>query len=203
MRNSTEYPGQFTRTGSRKQHTRVQSKPVKKALFITCTEATLSPAGLTRIGPDRLFELRNLGNIIPKSGANIISSDMAAIQYALHDRDLRDIIVCGHSGCTAVSFLLDRRNTSLPLAVKRWLSTANSQTACQNAAGVGARRVLSRPQIDTAARAHLAVQVANLLQYPTVAAGRKNGELRLHAWFYNEVGQVESLPTQDYLESIA
>lgn len=203
MRNTTEYPGQNVRTGPRQQQPRTHSKPVKKALFITCTEATLSPAGLTRIGPDRLFELRNLGNIIPKSGANIISSDMAAIQYALHDHNLRDIIVCGHSGCTAVSFLLDRSNTSLPLAVKRWLSTANSQAACQKAAGAGTRKVLSRPQVDTAARAHLAVQVANLLQYPTVTRSRKSGGLRLHAWFYNELGQVESLPTQDYLESIA
>ncbi|MFE6917000.1 carbonic anhydrase [Streptomyces rubiginosohelvolus] len=191
------------RTGFRKPHTQAPGKPAKKALFITCTEATLPPAHLTRIGPDRLFELRNLGNIVPRIGANVISSDMAAIQYALHDRDLRDIIVCGHSGCTAVSFLLDSRNTTLPVAVKRWLSTANSRTACQDAIGTGAHRNLSRPQIDMAARAHLAAQVANLLKYPPVSEGRLNGGLRLHAWFYNEAGQVETAPTQHHLGSTA
>ncbi|MET9867017.1 MULTISPECIES: carbonic anhydrase [unclassified Streptomyces] len=200
MRNTTGHP-EARRTNTRQQH--VRGRNSRKALFITCTEAAFSPVTLTRIGPDRLFELRNLGNIVPKSGANIISSDVAAIQYALRDPGLRDVIICGHSGCTAVSFLIDRRNTSLPSAVKRWLTTANSRTACEDAAGTGSRGAPSRMQIDTAARAHLAVQMANLLEYPTMAERRATHALRLHAWFYNEAGQVESLPPQDYLSSIA
>ncbi|MEU6887932.1 carbonic anhydrase [Streptomyces viridosporus] len=202
MRNSTGHP-EAGRATTRQQHVRSHGRRAKKALFITCTEAALSPVNLTRIGPDRLFELRNLGNIVPKSRANIISSDMAAIQYVLRDPSLRDIIICGHSGCTAVSFLVDRRNTSLPAAVRRWLATANSRAACENAAGKGVRGVLSRSQIDIAARAHLAVQMANLLEYPAMAERRATDGLRLHAWFYNEMGQVESLPSQDYLNSIA
>ncbi|MEV0225922.1 carbonic anhydrase [Streptomyces sp. NPDC050704] len=132
-----------------------------------------------------------------------MSSDVAAIQYALRDPELRDVIICGHSGCTAVSFLVDRRKTSLPSAAKRWLTTANSRAACEKAAGKGTRGVPGRLQIDNAARAHLTVQMANLLEYPTMAERRATHALRLHAWFYNEAGQVESLPTQDHLSPIA
>lgn len=69
----------------------------KKALFIACTDANFSPTRLTGTAPERLLELRNMGNIVPKSGTAAISSETAAIQYVLSEPGLRDVILCGHS----------------------------------------------------------------------------------------------------------
>lgn len=165
-------------------------------MFITCTDGPFSPASLTGLAPDRLFEIRNMGHIIPKSGPNVISSEVAAIQYVLDDPNLRDVIVCGHSKCTAVACLLNRHTTAVPPSVKRWLSIARSRTACENVIGKIPSGPLSSSAWDQAARAHLAVQVEHLLEYPALARRRASGELRLRAWFYNEGGRVETLPTQ-------
>lgn len=166
----------------------------KKALFITCTDANFSPTRLTGIAPERLFELRNMGNIVPKSGTAAISSETAAIQYVLSESNLRDVILCGHSRCVAVSCLLSRHNAPVPPAVKRWLSIGRSRVACEDAMGKVPVGPLSQAAWDTASRAHLAVQLAHLLEYAELARRHADGELRIHGWFFNSRGRVETLP---------
>ena len=71
------------------------------------------------------FILRNAGNIIPPYGV-VNGGEAATIEYAVGVLGVKDIIVCGHSHCGAMSGLLDQSKLDNLPAVRSWLSLAES-----------------------------------------------------------------------------
>src|SRR5918999_1290427 len=95
-------------------------------LFITCADARIVPNLITASGPGDLFTVRNLGNLVPRHGARPATHEdtsvAAAIEYAIDVLGVSTITVCGHSGCGAMSALLEptHQRGDLPW-LKRWL----------------------------------------------------------------------------------
>ncbi|RMI43268.1 carbonic anhydrase [Streptomyces triticirhizae] len=175
----------------------------QQALFISCTDARLVATRLTGIAPERLFELRNMGNIVPRYRTDVISSEIAAIQHVLREPSVRDVVLCGHSRCTAVACLLNRHTASVRPAMRRWLAIGRSKVACDTAAGRLAAGPLNEVAWDRASRAHLVTQLTHLSEYPEVRHRRAAGELRLHAWFYTAKGTVEVYRLREEMEAQA
>src|SRR5215510_6253751 len=75
------------------------------ALFITCSDSRINPNLITQTEPGELFILRNAGNLIPPYGL-INGGEAGTIEYAVSMLKVRDIIVCGHSHCGAMSALI-------------------------------------------------------------------------------------------------
>ncbi|WCD84293.1 Carbonic anhydrase 1 [Streptomyces xanthophaeus] len=176
---------------------RTPPEPVRQALFITCTDAQVITARVAVLQPDRLFELSNIGNVVPPYQPNVVSGEIATIEHILTGRNIRDVVVCGHSGCSAVAALLDRSSGSVSPAMRRWIAVARSRKASQEAAGTLAEGALDGRSWDRAARAHLLTQFAHLAEYPSIQRLRA-GQLRLHAWFYNAAnGVVEVYQPRD------
>ena len=75
------------------------------ALFITCSDSRIDPSMLTQTKPGELFIMRNAGNIVPPYGASSCG-EAATIEYAVAVLGVRDIVVCGHSHCGAMTGLL-------------------------------------------------------------------------------------------------
>src|SRR6187402_9229 len=71
-------------------------------LFITCSDSRINPNLVTQTEPGELFILRNAGNIIPPYGA-ANGGEGATIEYAISVLGVKDVIVCGHSLCGAMS----------------------------------------------------------------------------------------------------
>lgn len=164
------------------------SKALPKVLFISCTEARLAPQRFVS-DPGQLFEIRNIGNIVPPHNPRIISGDVATIEYALDLPDLKDVVISGHSGCGAVAALLGQENVSA--SMRRWLVVGNSRTVSREAVGLRAGMPVDSAACDRAARAHLLAQLAHLAGYPGLEAGRSNGDLRLRALFHTQTGTTE------------
>ena len=61
-----------TRAGPEHPHT----------LFITCADSRISPGMITQSAPGNLFNLRNIGNIVPAYG-EMLGGVSAAIEYAV------------------------------------------------------------------------------------------------------------------------
>lgn len=157
------------------------------ALFITCSDSRINPNLLTQTEPGELFILRSAGNIVPPHGAPP-SGEAATVEYAVAHLKIRDVIVCGHSHCGAVSALLRPESVAALPAVRGWLD---------HAAGVAAEVERLAPQRSNSERLTLAVernvlrQVANLKSHPAVATALAEAKLRLHAWVYHfENGSV-------------
>lgn len=160
------------------------------ALFITCADSRVVPQMLTQTGPGELFILRNAGNIVPPYTATP-SGEAATIEYAVQVLKVKDIIVCGHSHCGAISGVLQPQSVEGLPAVEHWLTYA--QQAKEEIAQQLAIDDLD-DELTTAVKTNVLVQLNHLRTYPAVADAEAAGDLRIHGCFYRfETGEVTVL----------
>jgi carbonic anhydrase len=158
------------------------------ALFITCSDSRIDPSLLTQTKPGELFILRNAGNIVPPYGP-AGGGEAATIEYAVSVLGVKDVVVCGHSHCGAMSGLLNPESLDELPAVRGWLSYADAT-----------RRIMqenyehiSEPaaRLTATVEENVLVQLENLRTHPSVAAALSRKQLNVHAWVYKfETGQV-------------
>ncbi|MGK5549083.1 carbonic anhydrase [Streptomyces sp. URMC 127] len=156
------------------------------ALFITCSDSRVMPALFTGAAPGELFELRTAGNIVPEYRSEEPSGEVATIEYAVRVLGVRDIIVCGHSHCGAVTAVVRGDDLSAVPAVRGWLERSVPADA-------PARAVEAfTDDMAEAVQRHAVAQLETLRTYPCVQEGLEKGTLGLHAWYYEvHTGAVE------------
>jgi carbonic anhydrase len=71
-------------------------------LFISCSDSRVIPELLTQAEPGELFVIRNAGNIVPSYGVEP-GGVSATVEYAVTGLGVKDIIICGHSDCGAMT----------------------------------------------------------------------------------------------------
>ncbi|MFE3599505.1 carbonic anhydrase [Streptomyces sp. NPDC059096] len=151
-----------------------------QALFITCSDSRVIPSLITGARPGELFELRTAGNIVPSYDEQRPGGETATIEYALRVLNVRDIVVCGHSHCGAVGAMVRGDDLSAVPAVRCWLDSC--------ATGQPSARELAH-----AVQQHAAAQLDTLRGYPAVRERLADGQLSLHAWYYEvDTGAVSS-----------
>lgn len=158
------------------------------ALFITCSDSRIDPNRLTQTKPGELFILRTAGNIIPPYGA-VSGGEAATIEYAVSALQVKDIVVCGHSHCGAMSGLLNPESVSKMPAVRAYLDHAEAT-----------RRIVeenyghltdAERRLTLTVEENVLVQLENLRTHPSVAAAIGRGQVKLHGWVYKfETGEV-------------
>ena len=99
-----------------------------EVLFITCADSRVDPNLVTQSRPGELFIVRNVGNIIPPYDAiKDKNSVAAAIEFAVLDLRVKDIIICGHSDCGAMQALYrDEKEFNNMPHLREWLQLADS-----------------------------------------------------------------------------
>jgi carbonic anhydrase len=155
------------------------------ALFIGCSDSRVVPEMLTQQGPGELFVLRNAGNIVPPYTQEP-GGVTATIEYAIAVLGIPDIVICGHSGCGAMTAIQKgtEKLESLP-AVTRWLHYADLARDAVAAEYVGASE---KDYLDALVHENVLVQLDHLLTHPTVAKAVEAKQLRLHGWVYDISG---------------
>lgn len=152
-----------------------------QACFITCSDSRIDPNLITTAEPGDLFVVRNPGNIVPPIGTSN-NGEAAAVEYAVVALEVKDIIVCGHTGCGAMKGLLNPGDLkSLPM-VRSWLKYAGATEYIvrENYAHLQGDELLT-----ATAEENVLVQLEHLHTLPVVAARLGRGQIRLHAWMYN------------------
>lgn len=158
-----------------------------ETLFITCSDSRIDPNLLTRSRPGDLFILRNAGNIVPAHGT-ATGGEAATIEFAVAALEVKDIILCGHSHCGAMSALLDEEKRAGLPALAAWLAHAEStrRIIAENYRHLEGVRLLT-----AAVEENVLVQLENIRTLPPVAARLARGDLRLHGWVYKiETGEI-------------
>lgn len=148
-------------------------------LFISCSDARVVPELITQREPGELFVIRTAGNLVPPyaPGADGVA---ASVEYAVAVLGVEDIVVCGHSGCGAMTALAEGHDLGALPAVADWLRH------------VGAVDAVPTRDVAALVRANVGAQLANLATHPSVARALVERTLTLRGWVFDiATGSVE------------
>ncbi|MCC7498208.1 MAG: carbonic anhydrase [Bryobacterales bacterium] len=158
-----------------------------EVLIITCSDSRLVPSLMMQTLPGDAFVCRNAGNMIPAHDESS-GGVMATIEYAVVVLGVRDIIVCGHSDCGAMTALLYPERLQDTPSVARWLQHGQRAVAVvrENYPDLPPDQMLNR-MIEE----NVLAQIDHLKTHPCVAARLRAGKLAIHGWVYQiESGEV-------------
>lgn len=155
-------------------------------LFITCGDARIVPDLITAASPGDLFVIRNIGNLVPGEQAD--DSVGAALEFAIGVLKVREVVVCGHSGCGAMKALLGSTPPGMP-ALDSWLRHARpSLLRLGSAADVTLEGSLPEAPGDVLALHNVLQQLEHLRHYPMVAEAEARGELQVAGMYFDLAG---------------
>lgn len=149
-------------------------------LIIGCSDSRVMIAESLQTRPGRLFIVRNAGNIVPHWG-RYIGGVTASIEFAVNALPIREIIVCGHSGCGAIDAMLYPEKVESMPAVQRWLSFASE--APGRARKLDPEAKGARLQ-ELVARENVLLQLDHLRGFPCVQEHMKDRDLKLYGWYF-------------------
>ncbi|MUM18604.1 carbonic anhydrase [Mycobacterium sp. CBMA271] len=133
-----------------------------------------------------LLTVRNMGNVVPTDPAD--ASVDAVLDYAVNQRHVRSIVVCGHSNCGAMKTLLSESIDTPTSPVCRWLDYARETLIAyrdHHVARVGAA-ASGFDNADQLAVVNVAIQVERLVRHPILVAATVSGRLHVSGTFYSE-----------------
>ncbi|MER5731844.1 carbonic anhydrase [Streptomyces sp. NPDC002138] len=159
-------------------------------LFIGCSDARVVPELITQREPGELFVIRTAGNLVPAHAPGPDGVG-ASIEYAVAALGVRDIVVCGHSACGAMTALAEGRDLAALPAGAHWLRHADASLARAGSPGGAAP---DADRLGALIRDNVAAQLANLATHPSVARALAAGAVALHGWVYDiPTGAVEDV----------
>jgi len=144
-------------------------------LFLTCSDSRINPNLLTCTDLGELFVVRNVGNAFPPYSPNNVTSEQGAIEFAIKALGIREIVICGHTGCGAMKAICDDAVLADKPALKRYLESAAFKGLKLEAKG----------NHEEATKLNLMAQLENLLSYPFVNELYETGKLKVHLWIYD------------------
>jgi carbonic anhydrase len=162
-------------------------KQAPETLFIACSDSRIDPNLLTQARPGELFILRNAGNIVPILGPDT-SGEEATIEFAIVSLGVKDIIICGHSQCGAMTGLLNDDLVKNMPAMQTWLKHAIETKQLIESSY---KDLNHQSKLNIAVQENVLVQLEHLRTYPCVAKGLAQNKLAIHGWVYEiESGEV-------------
>ena len=155
-----------------------------KTMVICCSDSRVEPSILFGTGPGDLFVVRNVANIVPPFASNNSISTGAALEYAVKNLMVKDIIVLGHAHCGGVAALCKK------IKNKKADITEHSTDFIGSWVDI-AKPALSKIDFDgneenieaNSERAVVVYSYSNLLTYPWIYDAINKKALKIHAWW--------------------
>jgi carbonic anhydrase len=169
------------------------------ALFVTCSDSRVAPNLFASTDPGDLFVLRNVGNFIPpccefENMSVGCESPAAALEFAVLNLKVSSIIICGHSNCGAMQFLLRDDQQNISPHLKRWLE--NGTVALKKLHEKKETKPSPLPLQDYLSQLNVLEQINHLLSYPMIRERVDAGDLKLYGWWF-DIGRTEVLSYHD------
>ncbi|MEJ8570193.1 carbonic anhydrase [Microbaculum marinum] len=151
-----------------------------RAMVIGCCDSRAAPETVFSTGPGELFVVRNVANIVPPYAPDEFHhSTSAAIEFAVRDLLVPDIIVLGHSLCGGIAaYLKGRENEEIRGEfIGPWIDLLRgSRAEAEQIDSAMASEDMQRAVEEVVVRRSL----ANLLTFPFLKARVDAGSLALH-----------------------
>jgi carbonic anhydrase len=148
-------------------------------LWICCSDSRVPPELIVGAKPGELFVHSNIGNMMPPPD-NDDACTTAVLIYALeHLPSVRNIVICGHTGCGAMAALVDFTYGDLEPELARWLAQAEPILD-------SVLDEVDTPDFEQAlAEANVALQIKRLSQYQAVIDRVQTGSLTIYGLMYD------------------
>lgn len=161
-----------------------------EACLITCADSRIVPNLITNSEPGQLFIVRNVGNIVPCYGTSN-NSELAAVEYAVVELGIVDLIVCGHTACGAMHALVRSLEPGSPARTTLVLNWLRHADATLEIIREHYGHLQGTALLNAAAEENVLVQLEHLRTLPVIASRIPSGRVRLHGWMYKiESGEV-------------
>jgi len=165
-----------------------------RVLIIACSDSRVDPTQIFDAKPGELFVVRNVANLVPpfdESGG--LHGVSAAIEYAVTQLKVEEIVIMGHASCGGVAAALSQGFRDAKPGeggfVASWISLlddAREKVASEKGTG---------PEGQTALEwAGIRASIENLKTFPFVQKALDEGSLKLRgAWFGIAQGELRVL----------
>ncbi|NNH71473.1 bifunctional SulP family inorganic anion transporter/carbonic anhydrase [Nocardia uniformis] len=153
------------------------------SFFLTCADSRIVPNVITNSGPGDLFTVRNVGNLVPSYGRD--TSLEAGLIFALEELRVDNLVVCGHSGCGAMTAVYAGAHTGSGLG--DWLEYAVPSLDRFRMGHPVARAAADAgfSDVDQLSMVNVAVQVATLSNHPLVRAAIRDRGVTVSGLFFD------------------
>lgn len=155
-----------------------------KTLIIACSDSRVDPSIITDAGPGDIFAIRNVANLVPPYQNNYDSyhGTSAAIEFAIRNLKVENVIVMGHSRCAGIHALLNSTtkgdNKSYVDAWVNIAKKAKDQVDHQTFASADERQTCCEKE-------SILVSLENLMTFPWVKEQVDKKALTLHGWYFS------------------
>jgi carbonic anhydrase len=156
-----------------------------RTLLIGCSDSRVDPAILTDSAPGDMFVVRNVANLVPPyETTGRYHGTSAALEFAVCNLNVSNIIVLGHSRCGGIRALLEGygRNEEGEGFIAPWVQIA-----------APARDEVLRRWPDASSefkqraceRAGIRTSLMNLMTFPFIRQRVEDGRVKLYGWYYD------------------
>lgn len=155
-----------------------------QVMVIACSDSRVDPAQIFDTVPGEIFVVRNVANLVPPfesdSGRHGVS---AALEFAVTQLEVPEVLVLGHGSCGGVSAALSRKFRGTPPGeggfIDHWvdmLDEARERIVAAYGTGPEAARALEMETVR--------VSIRNLRTFPFIPDRERAGTLRLRGAYF-------------------
>jgi carbonic anhydrase len=158
-----------------------------KVMVIACSDSRVDPAQIFNAHPGEMFVVRNVANLVPPyetgGGHHGVS---AALEFAVTQLEVKEIIVMGHGFCggcaAALTGQFDHANCGEGHFIAQWITLLDEARQKVRAMHGGN---LDRKAFADMEREGVQISLRNLRTFPWVKAREDAGDLVLRGAFFS------------------
>jgi carbonic anhydrase len=155
-----------------------------RIMVIACSDSRVDPSQIFDVSPGEIFVVRNVANLVPpfetSQGHHGVS---AALEFAVTQLEVPEVVVLGHGACGGVRASLDQPFRGQPPGeggfIADWmglLDDARNHVITEHGHGPEAVRALELECVK--------VSIANLRTFPGIVEREAAGTIRLHGAYF-------------------
>lgn len=155
-----------------------------KVMVIACSDSRVDPAQIFDTSPGEIFVVRNIANLVPPfelgGGRHGVS---AALEFAVTQLEVEEIVVMGHGACGGAHAALTQRFKGAPAGrggfIAHWvdmLDDARDRIIAEHGTGAEAVRAMEMETVR--------VSIANMRGFPCIPEREAAGKLTIHGAYF-------------------
>lgn len=168
----------------RQRWTELAEQQSPKLMVIACSDSRVDPTIIFDTSPGEIFMVRNVANMVPPfettPGRHGVS---AALEFAVTQLEIPEIVVLGHQSCGGCSAALTQRFENKELGeggfIANWMSLlddAREKVIAEHGEGEEAVRALEHEAVK--------VSIGNLRTFPCIRSRERKGRIQIHGAYF-------------------